>query len=352
MSDKSQKTEKPTQRRLQEARREGRFPTSKEFVGAFQFLAAVMMIAGWGDSWLDGVRLATRQMMERAFKPDFSQADVWWLGYMAMAHVLGPVIVGGGVLAMVTLGLQFAVTQFGFSMHRLAPEWNRLNPLNKLKDLTKHTPASAVQAVVLLVLCGLALYYIAHRNAEALFLLPLVPVETGYRQVFAAAGDLLWKSAGVFVAFGCYDYVRQRFRFQSQMKMSKQEIRDEMRHIEGDPTIKARIRRLRRSMLRRKMMKQVPEATAVVVNPTHYAVVLKYEIDTPSAPLVVAKGKNYLALRIRELATRHDVPLVENPPLARALYDAVPVGGEIPVHLYKAVAEILAYVYRTMSVRG
>lgn len=131
--------------------------------------------------------------------------------------------------------------------------------------------------------------------------------------------------------------------------MSKQDIRDEMKEVEGNPQIKARVRRLQRDLVRRQMMKEVPTATAVVVNPTHYAVAIRYRMDSMTAPVVVAKGKNYLALRIRQLATDHEVPIVENPPLAQALYKTAEVGQEIPAHLYRAVAEILAYIYKLMN---
>ena len=133
--------------------------------------------------------------------------------------------------------------------------------------------------------------------------------------------------------------------------MSRQEIRDELKEQEGNPQMKARVRRLQRDRARRQMMKEVPKATAVVVNPTHYAVALRYEMDGMTAPLVVAKGRNYLARRIREKAVEHQVPIVENPPLAQALYQSVEVGQEIPPHLYRAVAEILAYIFKLMNGR-
>jgi flagellar biosynthetic protein FlhB len=131
--------------------------------------------------------------------------------------------------------------------------------------------------------------------------------------------------------------------------MSKQEIKEEIKDLEGNPQMKARIRRLQRDRLRRQMMKEVPKATAVIVNPTHYAVAIRYQMESMSAPVVVAKGKNYLALRIRQKATEHEVPIVENPPLAQALYQSVDVGQEIPAHLYRAVAEILAYIFKLMK---
>jgi flagellar biosynthetic protein FlhB len=148
------------------------------------------------------------------------------------------------------------------------------------------------------------------------------------------------------------DLFRQHRRFASQMRMTKQEVRDELKDTEGNPQIKMRIRRLQRDARRRKMMDEVKTATAVVVNPTHYAVAIRYQHELMSAPVVVAKGKNYLALRIRARAVEHQVPLIENPPLAQALYKSVEVGQQIPPHLYRAVAEILAYIYRLMGVKA
>src|SRR6185437_10716729 len=141
----------------------------------------------------------------------------------------------------------------------------------------------------------------------------------------------------------------QRHKFRSDLKMTKQEVRDEVKETEGNPQMKVRIRRLQRDAARRSMMKAVPKATAIIVNPTHYSVAILYEVDAMAAPRVVAKGKNYLALRIRHIAMEHQVPIIENQPLAQALYKSVDVGQEIPAHLYKAVAEILAYIFRLMN---
>jgi len=163
--------------------------------------------------------------------------------------------------------------------------------------------------------------------------------------------SLLWRGAGLFLVFGLIDLARQRRRYKQDLRMSRQEVREEFKESESNPQMKMRIRRLMRDRIRRNMMKEVPTATAVIVNPTHYAVAIRYQLDWTTAPKVVAKGKNYLALRIRERALENQVPLIENPPLAQALYKSAEVGQEIPAHLYRAVAEILAYIYRLMRGR-
>jgi flagellar biosynthetic protein FlhB len=145
--------------------------------------------------------------------------------------------------------------------------------------------------------------------------------------------------------------LRQRIQHTGDMKMSKQDIKDESKQNEGNPQLKAQVRRLQRDMRRRNMMKDVPKATAIIVNPTHYAVAIRYKMSAMAAPTILAKGKNFLALRIRHLANEHQIPIIENPALAQALYKSAEVGQEIPGHLYKAVAEVLAYIYRLMKGR-
>ena len=157
------------------------------------------------------------------------------------------------------------------------------------------------------------------------------------------------EAASLFVVFGSVDLFRQMRRYQQDLRMSRQEIREEMKDVEGNPQMKARIRRLQRERAWRQMMKDIPKATAVIVNPTHFAVAIRYQMETMAAPVVLAKGKNYLALRIRQRAVEHEVPVIENPPLAQALYKSVDVCQEIPPHLYRAVADILAYIFKLMN---
>jgi flagellar biosynthesis protein FlhB len=349
MADTAQKTEKPTQKRLQKARREGKFPVSREFVGGLQFLAVVMILVWRGPAWLDSLIEGQRVLIRRAFQPELGPGDLTRLAFEASRFVFVPVLTAGACVALLTMGIHLATTGFGFSAKRLAPDWNRMNPLSRLQQLPKQNLFAVAQALLTLTLCGLALSVIARRDAAELFLLPLTPLQGGLARVFNLITDLLWKAAGVFAVLGCIDLFRQRRRFATEMKMTKQEIREELKEAEGNPSTKARIRRLQRALRQRKMMRQVPTATAVIVNPTHYAVAIRYDLNSESAPMVCAKGKNNVALRIRELAIRHEIPLVENPPLARALYKFVPLDGEIPAQLYRAVAEVLAYVFKVMN---
>jgi flagellar biosynthetic protein FlhB len=196
-----------------------------------------------------------------------------------------------------------------------------------------------------------AVWVIARERLDDFMTLPLRSVESGVSLIGGSLMELFWKAAGVFVVFGSVDLFRQLKKYKTDLKMSKQEIREEMKDVEGNPQMKAKIRRLQRERVRRQMMKDVPKATAVIVNPTHFAVAIRYQLDSMAAPMVIAKGKNYLALRIRQKAVEHEIPIIENPPLAQALYKSVDLGQEIPPHLYRAVAEILAYIFKLMNGR-
>jgi flagellar biosynthetic protein FlhB len=351
MADKSQQTEKPTARRVEKARAEGRFPAAKELIGAVQFLAFVMVLGAWGGNWISAMRRMMRLTIERAFRSELTVPGVIQLAFSSAGHLFVPLALAGSGLVVLSLSARLATTRMGLSWKALSPNFGRLNGFSRLKDLPRQNLPALVQAAVMLPLAGAAAYAVARDNVAAFLALPFQDLEIGVIAVGQAIQGLLWKAAGVFLVFGLIDMFRQQRRYMRDLRMSKQEVRDELKEVEGNPQIKSRIRRLQRELLRRRMMQDVPKATAVVVNPTHYAVALKYELDSMAAPRVLAKGKNYLALRIREKAIAHEVPIVENPPLAQALYKSVEVGQEIPPHLYRAVAEILAYIYRIMNGR-
>jgi len=348
MADNGQRTEQPTPKRLEKARKEGQFPTARQFVPAIQFLVFAALLDAWGGQWLGELRRLTRQALSAAFSGDPRVTEI---GRHLLLRVLLLLAPAGGLLLLTALAAQLISTQLGVSLKKLAPDLKRLNPLARLKELPRQNVPALLRAIVMLPLFGLAVYGIIRDNLSTYLALPFQSAESGFRQAGGTLGALLWKACGVFLLFGFVDLVRQRRRFRKDLRMSKQEVRDEAKELEGNPQIKARIRRLRRERLRHNMMKAVPQATAVIVNPTHYAVALRYTMDSMATPVVVAKGKNYLAQRIRQRATEHQVPIVENPPLAQALYRSVEVGQEIPAHLYRAVAEILAYVYKLMNGR-
>jgi flagellar biosynthetic protein FlhB len=351
MADRSSKTEQPTQRRLEKAREEGQFPSAREFVGALQFMVFLGLVGLGGAHWWAQFRATTRWLFARAFAGDWGTADLTHIAWRLFRQHFLPLALGGTAVALATLAFRLITTRFGLSLKRLAPDPARLNPLSKLRELPRQNLPMLFQAVILLPLFLWAVYAMARHKLEDILALPLGSAENGARFIAGSLIELFWKAAGLFLVFGAVDLARQMHRYKQDLRMSKQDIKEEMKDLEGNPQMKARIRRLQRERLRRQMMKEVPKATAVVVNPTHFAVALRYQVESMAAPVVVAKGKNYLALRIRQKAVEHQVPIIENPPLAQALYQSVEVGQEIPPHLYRAVAEILAYIFKLMNGR-
>jgi flagellar biosynthetic protein FlhB len=336
---------------MEKAREEGQFPAAREFISALQFMVFLLLLGSGGAGWFAQFRQTTRSLFMLAFAPSLHSEDLTLLAWQVFWKHFLPLALGGLALAGATLGFRLITTRFGFSLKRLAPDPARLNPLSKIKELPRQNLPALWQALILLPLFLWAVYAIARDKLDAFLALPLQSVASGWGFLGSSLMTLFWKAAGVFLVFGAVDLARQLRRYNQDLRMSKQEIKEEAKDVEGNPQMKARIRRLQRDRLRHQMMKEVPKATAVVVNPTHFAVAIRYQVESMAAPLVVAKGKNYLALRIRQRAVENQVPIIENAPLAQALYKSVEVGQEIPPHLYRAVAEILAYIFKLMNGR-
>ena len=336
---------------MEKARREGQFVVSRDLVAAGQFLAFIAILAIFFPRWFAGMKQMLHQALATAFHTGLDTTTLPGLFWTLIQQAFVPLAILAGASVATALVLQLGLTRMGFSLKKLAPDFSRFNPVNRVSDIVRRAPASFLQAAAMVVIFGATIYLVAKQNAEIFLALPFASLEVGLQKVAGSLKDLLWKAAGVFLLFGLIDLFRQQRRFMQDMRMTKQEVKDESKESEGNPQIKAKIRRLRRSLARRRMMKEVPTATAVIVNPTHFAVALRYHHETSATPVVVAKGKNYLALRIRQIAIEHGVPLVENPPLAQALYKSVDVGREIPPNLYRAVAEVLAYIYKLTNTR-
>lgn len=348
------RSEKPSLRRLLKAREQGRFITSRELVAATQFTAAVYLLTRYAPAWFLHFRHRWADLTSGAFQwahRDLSLNEAGLVWRQILWQDLFPLWTASLVVAAVALATQMLVTEFGWSTANLAPSFARLNPAGRLKEL----PANGLrQAALSLLLLGIFLglgYSMLGHNALVFLALGRTGTAPAFVYLAGSLGAILEKAAYVFLLLGLADYARQRLKYTKELSMTKQELRDEHKESDGNPQIKQRIRRLQRQYSRRRMMADVEKATAVIVNPTHYAVAIRYDLAAGVAPKVVAKGKNYLALRIRERAIRHNVPLVENPPLARTIYDSVAVGQEIPAHLYRAVAEVLAYIYRLLGNR-
>jgi flagellar biosynthetic protein FlhB len=347
--DRAQRTEEATPRRLQKAREEGQVASSRELTMALQFAAATGLLSLYSEGVVRGVIESSRGLFQQSFRQELSVGELQSLAAavlrdgMFFVFPLGLTLVGIGLL------MHLGQTGFALSAKKLTPDVNRLNPMAKLRDLPGENLTQTFKAAVLLPLFGAVLWQIVSSRLDVFLSLAAMTAAAGTVAISHAVMDLLIKAAVCLVALGLFDLYRQRRRLSVKLKMTKEEVRREHKDLEGDPHIKARMRRLRREMMRRRMMSDVPKATVVITNPTHFAVALRYEPHGPAAPVVVAKGLDLVALRIRGIAEEHGIAIVENPPLARTLYRSAEVGTEIPADLYRTVAEILAYIY---SLRG
>ncbi len=343
------KTEKPTPQRVRKAREQGQFLSARGLITAVEFVVALVLISKLLPKWTAQMQAVATTFLTLGTTQEMTDAQWLKLLHDLTVESLLPVLYLGGALLAITGAANLGMTQMGFSMQKLMPQFNRLNPLSRLKDLPGQNMKSVIEAALLIAVLAMTVNAVYQDNAATLLRLPFQGLPVASREIGNMVESLLWKAAGVFVLFGSVDLFRQYRKHMSSLKMSKEEVKEENKRNEGDPQIKGKIRRMRRDLLRRQMIREVPKATAVIVNPTHYAVAIRYDLETMASPVVVAKGKNWLALQIRQVAVRHQVPIIENPPLARALHSAIDVGRPIPPEFYRAMAEILAYIYKMMG---
>jgi len=350
MSD-SNRTEKPTPRRLEKARKEGQFPVSRELIAGVQLITFAILLNKYGAAGVERFLQGTRTIIESGFHGDWNARRVTVLVQATFLPDMASFVLTGLVLTAAGFALHMLSSGFGLAPSKLAPDMNRLNPGGRLSQFPSERIQQTAKALFLLPVFGWAVWHVMREQSEQLLGLAAMPIRSGIAKAVSGLSAGLWFGACLLLLAAALDYFWQKHKHMKGLKMSKQEIRDEHKESEGNPEVKMRIRRLQRDNARRNMMKEVPTATAVIVNPTHFSVAIRYSLDTPGAPTVVAKGKNYLALRIRQRAIEHGIPIVENKPLAQALYKSADVGQEIPPHLYRAVAEVLAYIFKLMNGR-
>ncbi len=347
-----QKTEKPTQQRLTKARREGKFATSRDLISVTQFAIAVTLLITYGSRLFATLESTFVHLVDRAFaRAELTSNDLVQTFRFDMAPVFVITFAALFGVAVVVMAIHLIMTGFSVSLTPLMPDIERLNFLNKVTQLPSQNIFTLAKAAIILPLTAILLYSEISGRLPELANLAVVGLAAGVGQSRQMLQTLLVRLTSVLVVLALVDLVRQKRKFTKSMMMSKQDIKDEAKESEGNQHTKGRIRRLQRDAARRSMIKAVSKATAVVVNPTHYAIALQYEMDSKSVPLVLAKGQDFLALQIKERARLHNIPVIENKPLAQALYKAVEVGQEIPPHLYRAVAEVLAYIYKTFNRR-
>ena len=267
-----------------------------------------------------------------------------------LATILGPMM-----LIVPIMGLCANLAQVGplFTTKTLMPKLSKLNPLSGLQKLfSARSLMELFKSLCKIAIIAFTAYLTIRSEMPTILMLgDMPPIQIGHF-VLAVSFEIFLKTCWVLFALAVLDFAFQKWQYNRDMMMSKEEIKEEMKQMEGDPMIKSRIRAAQRDTARKRMMAKVPEADVVVTNPTHFAVALRYDAKQADAPMVVAKGQNLIAERIKEIAREHQIPIMEDKPLARALYKSVDVGQMIPVQFYQAVAEILSYVYRVKGKTG
>ncbi|MDP1733942.1 MAG: flagellar biosynthesis protein FlhB [Sulfuritalea sp.] len=342
-----ERTEPASTRRLEQAREEGNVPQSRELM-AFMVLAA-----GAGAFWILGGWLAQRSSSLLRNGLSFSREAAFDTALMtgsALSLTAEAFVIAGPIFLLAIAAAIAAPFMIGggvISPKAFKLDLNRMDPIKGLgRMFSVQSLAELVKAVLKALLIAGVLYWVVKHEQDRLFALLGQPIETA---LISFAQVLLYSFVAIVVGLAviaAIDVPFQLWQYHDRLKMTKEELKREARESEGDPYLKARIRSQQRELARSRMMSAVPKADVVVTNPTHFAVALKYESGTMGAPTVVAKGMNLIAQRIRELADENQVPILEAPPLARALYRHTDVGEQIPAPLYRAVAEVMAYVYQ------
>ncbi|MBU4610514.1 flagellar type III secretion system protein FlhB [Achromobacter sp. GG226] len=349
MADDSdlEKTEPASERRLEKAREEGQTPRSRELV------TFMMLLAGVAGLWLgaDWIRSGLTQVLHHALAFDARvgfDTRVMLEGAGAQAwHALFTMMPIFGMLALVAIGASVALGGLLFVGKPLQPDLNRLNPIKGLgRIFSANTLIELLKAIAKALLVGTVAFFTLRHFIDEMLSLMQLPTAAALAQSLRLVAICCGVIVASLVLVAGFDAPYQIWSHNKKLRMSKEDVRQEHKESDGDPHLKARIRQQQRQMARGRMMSAVPDADVVVTNPTHFAVALRYEEGKSSAPRVVAKGTGLIAARIRELAAEHRVPLLEAPPLARALYHHVEVEAEIPASLYTAVAEVLAWVFQ------
>ncbi|MHC4415041.1 MAG: flagellar biosynthesis protein FlhB [Planctomycetota bacterium] len=343
-----ERTEEPTPKRRQDARGEGNVARSQDLGGALLLLAATLIL--WVALWpmLGRFKIVMETVLDGDALGDPADpgqvlAAVEYVA-VAGARVAAPILLITAAVAFLT---QFVQIGWLFAPKVVLPRLSKLNPMNGLKRIFGITGVvkAAIDTVKVAVVVTVAALTVYQYRNQIVILAYLSPVQCVARAAWMLL-DLAFRVLAVLLLLGVFDFLYQRWKHRQDLKMTKHQVKDEMKQTEGDPEVKKRRLRMQHQIAMQRIASVVPKADVVVTNPEHIALAIRYDAARMNAPTVIAKGADFLALRIRQIALLRGIPVVQRPPLARALYRRVAVGQEIPPDFYNAVAEILAYVYR------
>jgi len=342
-----EKTEEASAKRLEKAREEGDVPRSRELAASVVLFAAGLSLMMLNKPLGDALKhsLSTGLQFDRATAFDINVL------FVKITQTVLDLLIAFSPLALVIIAVAVAspilVGGWVFSGKALMPQFGRLNPMRGLGNMfSKNSMVELVKSIIKAVLVGSVAYWVVSNDMEPILSLSNMPLESGISEVnhLMLSGFLMLVSSLILIA--AIDVPYQLYQYAEKHKMTKEDLKQENKESEGNPEIKGRLRQQQREMARRRMMSKIPEADVVITNPTHYAVAVKYKDEGMSAPVVVAKGADAVALKIREVAAEHKIVTLESPKLARALYAHTELDQQIPEALYAAVAEVLAYVFQ------
>jgi len=343
-----ERTEPATPRKRRKEREEGRVAKSQDLGAAVVILTGLFALLVFGRFMYSYMRDYLVEMI--AFMGGNTLREAGWF------RVISRESVPAAILPWIPLGLVVAigglivtVAQVGIELtpKPLIPKMDRFNPVSGLKKvISLRSLVELAKGLMKAALFAAVIYFALQKDTPELVAAIRFPLEIGVSQLFSKLLSLSFRLAFLLLVIAVFDYGYQKWEFERSIKMSKQELKEEYKQMEGDPQIKSKIRQKQRELARNRMMSSVPKADVVITNPTHLAVALEYDREIMEAPVLVAKGSGFIARKIRELAEEHGVPVVENKPLARAIYESMELGEEIPEHLYKAMAEVLAFIYK------
>jgi flagellar biosynthetic protein FlhB len=343
-----EKTEAPTEKKRRESREEGQVAFSRELPSAALLAGILLTLIATSPLILDAFREMTTQIFR-----DMSEADELSIGslYDLSGEIFSTLLPAFAPFAaiIVLVGILASVLQVGvqITLKAIAPKFNKISPLTGLKRLfSTQSLADFLKSMAKLIIVGIVGYITYMDKITELNGLSVATPEAILEYNFTVVAEVSGKIVLALVAIAIFDYIYQRWHHEKQLMMTKQEVKEETKQTEGDPQLKARIRQIQREMSNARMMQEVPKADALIVNPTHFSVAILYDRDVMEAPEVTAKGTDHMALRMRTVARENSVPILERPELARDLYANVEIGETIPERFYKAIAEILAFVYR------
>lgn len=342
-----EKTERATPKKRNDARKKGQIAKSQEIPGALILLivfASFFALGGYYKARLlsiFGLIFEQKLLMEVSVSNVVSLfSDLMMQGFMLLAPIFGIAV----IVALVTNYAQVGIL---FTTEPIRVKMDKLNPISGFKNLIGlHSLVEFVKNVLKLILIGLIVFQALWSERAHIMNLARVPISSIFSFIAGVTISLGIKIGAVLVVLAIFDYMYKRYKHEKSLRMSKQDIKDEHKNSEGDPLIKGKIKERQRRLAIQRMMQEVPKADVVITNPTHFAIALKYDGATMEAPTVIAKGMDFVALRIKDIAKEHGVIMMENRPLARALYDRAEIGDTIPADLFQAVAEVLAYVYK------